>query len=559
MRRSKALSKYVVIGIVAILIVIAAVAAFLMQAPPTEEKPTASPTPAPTKVELTGNFETDVVEVGKALEANGISEVTYSVWAAGDPNSVIRVLGIVEAANRINKIWSDNNVNVEINIETRFEREFMPLFEEFLSKQPTGQASDFLANSYIYISTLAEEGYILDITDYVSKYSELVNDFYPTIFEAVKWKGRIYALPQDTEARPLYFRKDVAACAGLDLTGLADKVRNGEFTWSDVYNWAKQAKESGCAEWGVIHRKGSAHPDLIQFIYAFGGRLYNPDTGKLVIDKEAIYKWLYVEWKMARDGLIPENMMEWDWGTQIHPTTVHGKTLIFIGGTWHWTEWQTRSYYTDPTTGEPRGLTAEEVKEFFYYTLFPAGESGKDPVTLSQPFVWVINSRAGERNPKYDTLKELYHELAFLILVKASDPDINAIHSIISSHLPVRKASAQLMADEDWVNRLKNLELDLSDEVKDQISEIVAATVNPINTEFLANVSYMLDYTHIAPIHPLYPKLADILKDAVDMVLRNQKDPAAAVQYIIDTVNADPDLAAEVEVIGEIPSGWSYP
>ncbi len=551
MKRLKAISKYVVIGIVVVLIIIAAVAVFLTQAPPAKEKPT--------KVELTGNFEKDVVEVGKALEANGISEVTYSVWAAGDPNSIMRVLGIVEAANRINKIWSDNNVNVKIKIDTRFEREFMPLFEEYLSKQPTGQASDFLANSYIYISTLAEEGYILDITDYVSKYSELVNDFYPTIFEAVKWKDRIYALPQDTEARPLYFRKDVAACAGLDLTNLADKVKNGEFTWSDIYNWAKQAKEAGCADWGVIHRKGSAHPDLIQFIYAFGGKLYNPDTGKLVIDKEAIYKWLYVEWKMARDGLIPENMMEWDWGKQIHPTVTSGKTLVFIGGTWHWTEYQTRSYYTDPTTGEPRTLTAEEVKEFFYYTLFPAGESDKDPVTLSQPFVWTINSRAGEKNPNYDTLKELYHELAFLILVKASDPDINAIHSIISAHLPVRKAAAQLIADENWVNKLKNLEIDLSDEVKNQIRDIVAATVNPINTEFLANVSYMLDYTHIAPIHPLYPKLADIFKDAVDMVLRNQKDPAAAVQYIIDTANADPDLAAEVEIIGEIPSEWSYP
>ena len=573
MRRLRAISKYAIIGIVVVLIIIAAVAIFLMQAPPPEEKPSPSPTTPtttpptttptttekPTKVELTGDFEKDVVEVGKALEANGVSEVTYSVWSGGDPNSVMRVLGIVEAANRINKIWSDNGVNVRIEIETRYERDPGAIYNEYLSKQPLGQAGDFFVNSYIYISTLAEEGYILDITDYANKYSDLLNDFYSTILDAMKWKGKLYGLPQDTEARPLYFRKDVASCAGLDLAGLADKVKNGEFTWSDVYNLAKQAKDAGCAEWGLIHRKGSAHPDLIQFIYAFGGKLYNPDTGKLVIDKEAIYKWLYVEWKMARDGLIPENMMEWDWGTQIHPTTVNGKTLIFIGGTWHWTEWQTRSYYTDPTTGEPRGLKAEEVKEFFYYTLFPAGEHGKNPVTLSQPYAWMINSRAGENNPNYGTLKELYHELAFLILVKASDPDINAIHSIISAHLPVRKAAAQLIADASWVNKLKNLEIELSDEVKEQIRDIVEATVNPINTEFLADVSYMLDYTHTTPIHPLYPKLADILKDAVDMVLRNQMDPAAAVQYIIDTVNADPDLAAEVEVVGEIPSGWSYP
>ena len=172
MRRLRAISKYAIIGIVVVLIIIAAVAIFLMQAPPPEEKPSPSPTTPtttppttttptttekPTKVELTGDFEKDVVEVGKALEANGVSEVTYSVWSGGDPNSVMRVLGIVEAANRINKIWSDNGVNVRIEIETRYERDPGAIYNEYLSKQPLGQAGDFFVNSYIYISTLACE------------------------------------------------------------------------------------------------------------------------------------------------------------------------------------------------------------------------------------------------------------------------------------------------------------------------------------------------------------------------------------------------------------------
>lgn len=269
----------------------------------------------PTKVELTGDFEKDVVEVGKALLANGIDEVRFSVWSGGDPNSVMRVLGIIEAAHRINKIWEENGLDIKIVIvESRYDRNPKAIYEEYLSKQPIGQAPDFFVNSYVYIAELADEGYILDITKYASKYQDLLNDFYPALLEVMKWNGRLYGLPQDTEARPLYIRRDVAACAGLDLADLETKVKNGEFTWYDVYQWAKQAVDKGCAEWGVIHRKGSAHPDLIQFIYAFGGRLYNEDTNKLVLDKEAVYKWLYVEWKMARDGLIPENMMEWDWG-----------------------------------------------------------------------------------------------------------------------------------------------------------------------------------------------------------------------------------------------------
>ena len=465
----------------------------------------------PSTVQLTGDFNKDIIAIGKVLEENGVNEVKFSVWGAGDPNSVMRVYGIVEAGRRINKIWEENGINVRVVItDTHYVSSFQNAYQEYLSKQPLGQAGDFFVNSYTFLPTLADEGYILDITDYSHAYKNVIDDFYPSLIEASKFKGRLYGLPQDTEARPLYVRKDVAKKIGLDVNSLPEEVKKGEFTWSDAYYWSKKAKESGTTEWGLIHRKGSAHPDLIQFIFAFDGKLYDPNTGKLVVDVPATYKWLYVEWKFAQDGLLPKDMMSWDWAKQIHPTVVEGKTLFNIGGTWYWTEWQTKKYY------KGRSLTPEEVKEWFGYTLFPAGEKGKKPVTLSQPFIWMINSKAGAQNPKYDELKDIYHKLAFLMLIKASDPDINAIHSVISAHLPVRKEATKLIKDEKWLNDLKNLNLDLDETVKKNIRDIVQATVDPINAQFLADVSYMLEYTHLAPAHPKYPALADIFKEAVD-------------------------------------------
>ncbi|AHF80569.1 extracellular solute-binding protein [Thermococcus paralvinellae] len=524
------------------------------------EKETATQTQAPSaEVQLTGDFTKDVIAIGKVLEQNGINEVKFSAWGSGDPNSVMRVYGIVEAARRINKVWEENGIKVKIVItDTHYVASFQDAYKEYLSKQPLGQAGDFFVNSYAFLPTLADEGYILDITDYANAYKSVIDDFYPSLIEASKFNGRLYGLPQDTEARPLYVRKDVAAKIGLDVNTLPEKVKNGEFTWSDVYYWAKKAKESGAAEWGLIHRKGSAHPDLIQFIFAFGGKLYDEKTGKLVVDVPAVYKWLYVEWKFAQDGLLPKDIMSWDWAKQIHPTIVEGRTLFDIGGTWYWTEWQTKQYYAKGG-GEPRGLKPEEVKEWFAYTLFPAGEKGDKPVTLSQPFVWMINSKAGAQNPKYDELKDVYHKLAFLMLIKASDPDINAIHSVISAHLPVRKEAAKLIKDEKWLNDLKNLNLDLDQTVKDNIKDIVQATVNPINAQFLADVSYMLEYTHLAPAHPKYPALADIFKEAVDKVLRGEMTPEDGVNYIIQKVKADPELAQNVEIVGEIPKDWKFP
>ncbi len=518
--------------------------------------------------ELTGDWKADVIALGQWFQSHGLSKIHYSVQAAGDPNSVMRMYGIVEAANRINNLWRDNGINVEISVDTLWESDFKKQFDNFVTQYDLGENGDFFVNSYIYIATLAADNRLLDITEWVQKYwNSVFSDFYTPLMKAAQFKGKYYGIPQDTEARPLYIRKDVAKCMGWDLSGLADKVKKGEFTWSDVFMKAKEAKEKGCADWGLIHRRGSAHPDLIQFIFAFGGKLYDPNNGKLVVDVPAIYKWFATEKAFADAGLLPRNIMDWDWATQIHPTIVGdskakgglGNTLFDIGGTWYWTEWQTKDYYLDLNTHQKRPLTPEEVKEKFYYTLFPAGEKGDKPVTLSQPFMWMIAANAGKDNPHFKdaAYKKAYQELAFLMVVSASDPIINAVHSVISAHVPVRKAASALLKNQTFIQKLVKLELPLSQDVINAIAPIVNKTANPINIEFLANVSYMLDYTHLAPSHPYYSKLADILKDAVDKVIKGQMSPADAVNYLVQKVKADPDLKDNTEIVGQIPKSWS--
>lgn len=547
---SRALSRFAA-GII-ILVILVAVGLAVYYVNQMQEKP-------PVEVSLSGNFEEDIKTIGEILQNEGIKEVKYTVWSGGDPNSVMRVYGIVEAAERIMEIWRENGIDVEIKIKTNYAQKPDAVYQDYISKWALNQAPDIMANGYVYIASLAEEGYILNLAPILTKYSSFMDDFYPAVLNAMKYKDGIYGIPQDTEARPIYINKKAAACAGIDLSGLADRVKNGEVTWKDLFNMAKEAKDKGCVEWGLIHRKGSAHPDLIQFIYAYGGRLYDPNNNKLVLDKEAVYKWFATEKAFVDAGLLPSDMMSWDWGKQIHPTVVNGETFAFIGGVWHWTEWQTKAYYHDPDTGEDRGLKPEEVKAKFYYTLFPAGEPGKNPVTLSQPFAWMINSKAGYQNPDYERLKDVYQKLAVLLVIKASDPDIIAIHSIISSHLPVRKAASELLEDNDFINNLPSLPTIKSAEVRNEISDIVSKTANQINIEFLKNATYMLEYTYFTPIHPQYPKLADLFADAIDKVLRGAMTPEEAIDYLVDKINADPDLKDAVEITGEIPRNWTFP
>ncbi len=571
----------IAVGIVAIIIVIGAIILATRggEQPAPEEAPEtppaetpreeATPTPreeAPAKPELkplTGNVEEDIVNIAKYLEAFGVKEVTYKVHGAGDPNSIMRVYGVVEAAARLNKILEENGMDLRINVEiVDFSARADEPAERFQQSFPLRQEADIIAVSFRWIATFAEEGYLLDITEYVNAYKNTeLADYFESLWASVTYKGRIYALPQDTEARPLYIIRAVLECAGYDPDDVARRIDAGEITWREIFQIAEDVKEKGCAEWGVLHRKGTAHPDLVQFYYAFGGSFTGPDPEKLYLDVDALYKWLAVEYALARAGLTPENMMEWDWGKQIHPTVVNGNTAFWIGGVWHWTEWQTKKYFTDPQTGELRSLTPEEVKEKFAYSLFPAGEPGLKPVTLSQPFVWMISANAGKFNPNYEELKEAYHRIAFLLIVKANDPDLVAIHSIVSAHIPIRQKAAELMEDPEFLNKLAtgNLDMFVSKEVANAFVEIAKKTAHPINIEFLKNTAYMLEYTNITPLHPAYQPLADIFKEAVDFVLKGQMTPEEATEYVLQKIRADPELAAMIEVRGEIPQGWSFP
>jgi len=88
-----------------------------------------------------------------------------------------------------------------------------------------GEAPDIIAMKNL--AALADDGYIISLDDYVQKYWMLLEDIYPSLWNAVKYKGKIWGIPQDTEARPLYFRKDVLRALGWsedEINALPEKL-----------------------------------------------------------------------------------------------------------------------------------------------------------------------------------------------------------------------------------------------------------------------------------------------------------------------------------------------
>ncbi|OYT55670.1 MAG: ABC transporter substrate-binding protein [Desulfurococcales archaeon ex4484_217_2] len=435
---------------------------------PPAPTPTATPSPSPTPT---------------------VKVVKVTVWASGSPVDVTRVDNIERAANILNRMFEAAGAPVRIEVEKQFFRgDYM---EKLTAAFAAGEAPDIIAMKNLPV--LADGGYVIALDDYVEKYKDLLEDVYPVLWNAVKYKGKIWALPQDTEARPLYFRKDVLRQLGWseeEIEALPEKIRNGEVTLLDLIEIAKEAMDKGLVQWGFYHRPNFGGTPFVILYYQYGGILQDPETGKLVLDKSAMLKMLELLYRMAQvDKVLPPTMIGTSW-RQIHVDFVNGRVLFWFGGTWHWAEWQSVAYH------EELGELPEEYEwENIGFALVPAPEPGLKPMTLSSPYLYYVTAQAEEP------------EIAFLLITLATSAPIDAIHAVDSGHLPVRSTTVE----QPYYKQSK----------------------------FHREVAYMLEYTSFEPLHPKWGAYKDAWITAITKVEKGEVTPEEALSEMIETLKAE--------------------
>ena len=73
----------------------------------------------------------------------------------------------------------------------------------------------------------------MDLEDFVKKNPWAFGDVIPVLWESTKYKGKIHAIPQDSEIRMFFYNKDMLRKIGKDeafIEGLPAMVEKGEFT-----------------------------------------------------------------------------------------------------------------------------------------------------------------------------------------------------------------------------------------------------------------------------------------------------------------------------------------
>ncbi|MCD6084570.1 MAG: extracellular solute-binding protein [Desulfurococcales archaeon] len=449
-------------------------------------KPAAPPSGAYTTT-VTQTITQTVKESATATPAAG--EIKITVWASGSPVDVTRVNNIEAAAEILNKMLEAAGVNVRVVVEKRYFRS--DYMEKLTAAFAAGEAPDIIAMKNL--ATLADGGYIIPLDDYVKKYWILLEDVHPSLWNAVKYKGKIWGIPQDTEARPLYFRKDVLRALGWtedEINTLPEKIRKSEVTLLDLIEVAREAMDKGLVKWGFYHRPNFGGTPFIIFYYQYGGIMQDPETGKLVLVKSAMLKMLQLLYKMAQESkVLPPDMIGTSW-RKIHSDFVNGRVFFWFGGTWHWSEWQKVPYH------EKLGNVTESwLRENVGFALVPAPESGLSPMTLSSPYIYYVTSQS--KHP----------ELAFLLIALATSAPLDAKHAVDSSHLPVR----QVTVDHPYYQK----------------------------SEYLKEVAYMLSYTSYEPIHPKYDAYKNAWIAAITKVEKGELTPEEALNEMVNTLKTE--------------------
>jgi inositol-phosphate transport system substrate-binding protein len=282
-------------------------------------------------------------------------------------------------------------------------------------------APNIIVTGHEDIAPWSQAGLIVPIEDYVDLDAWPLSDIYPNLIDIASYGGVVYGIPQDAESRPFFFWKPYMKEIGYsddDIAALPEKVRNGEYTLKNVLEDAKKMQDKGLVQPGYgFYPRASNGPDFWMFYTSMGGTM--EENGKLVFDKAAMQRVYQFFADAVSTGVTKKNHIGLP-GDQWWAEVSSGKAGIWDAGTWHYA----------------RMVNQEGLKDFFgniAFTLAPAGEGGKAN-TLTHPLVYVL----GAGHTEDDT------QVAAQLVTIATDPRINALHAIKSSHLGVAQSEGQI-------------------------------------------------------------------------------------------------------------------
>ncbi|MED4779607.1 extracellular solute-binding protein [Brevibacillus choshinensis] len=406
-----------------------------------------------------------------------------------DSSAPTRVTNFDQAAKNLNKALeaegADYRVEVEQIVKSMNDDEFN---QNFIFASQSGNSADIYTIGYSALGWMADGGYITALNGIEKEevFKNLMNGYW----NPVSWKGNIYGVVQDTEARVVYFNKDALRSMGWSEEAINDlpvKAESGEFTLDDMIDLAEKGKKAEVVKYGYEFDGGNN--DNPMNFYNFGAEIYNWEDNKFVLNR-AEMKDTFTWMKESVDrGVIPANNISTDKKEKLI-RMLNGKTLFVQAGIWDEAKFRTNGWHE-----QLGNVTTDWIEEHVGVMNLPVAKKANTPITVSNPWVYLVSS-----NSKYP-------DVAKRLLVEVSAPEFQAKHGVETSHIPFTKEGQEHpdIQKNAWLNKVK----------------------------------HYTNYSKFVGNHPDKPKYDKILKDASNYVMTGEKTPEDAVKYMEDQMKLE--------------------
>lgn len=360
---------------------------------------------------------------------------------------------------------------------------------EFELASSAGEAPDIIVSGHEDIGAWSSSGIIQDVTDLIPNYPEF-DDIIEDLWPSAELDGKRWGIPQDAEARPMYYREDLLAELGWsadEIASLPERVASGEYTFEDMLDTAAEAVEVGVVDSGNgwWHRPKNG-PDFLYHYYGAGGALIEDGIDQIIFDQAAALKvYEVLEDATQNRDILSDTRLDGDW-TNWNNGVARGEVLFWFGGSWQWADWA-ENYIAD--------LGGEEyLVENVGFSAIPALEAGTgEPITLTHPLLYMVSSDAD------------HADLAMLLISKATTLELNTEYALTSGHIGI--LNSQL-------------------------------TYEPYtSSEFINEVTALLDVTTFLPNSPFFSAWSEAYYLGIQAVESGDRDAAGALEVVIDQLN----------------------
>jgi multiple sugar transport system substrate-binding protein len=158
----------------------------------------------------------------------------------------------------------------------------------------------------------------------------------PGVWQTTQLQGQdgTYAVPWFTEARAIYYRKDVLDKAGVDPSTAFTDINAFQQTLQTIKEKVPEINGKPIAPFGMPGKKAF---DLVHHVMPFvwdnGGAELSDDASKSTINSSQAEQGVDFVAQLVQKGLFDKSMLERD-GTQVENQFKGGRLAVWIGGPW---------------------------------------------------------------------------------------------------------------------------------------------------------------------------------------------------------------------------------